>query len=464
MATKTVPSKADFHALVERDPVRFCREVLGFSPWSKQAEILRSVREHKHTAVRAANGVGKTTAAAHAALWFLLAYPDSIVITTAPTWAQVKDAVWKEIHKILYRAPAGLYEPANQTRLDMAPGWYAVGLSTDTAERFAGYHSEHLLLVVDEASGVTEDIYAAAEGFMTADGGRVLLIGNPTQNSGQFHRCFHSERAIWRTIHISAFDSPNFTDEDVPAHVKAALTSRDSVETKRAKFGEDSIEYQVRVLGEFPSSSENQVIDLRAIEAAFAREVVGDHAPVILACDIAEFGDDETVIFERVGNRGRIVRTHYGKSLMETCGAIMECRRDLSDRGMDCTIVVDAVGIGAGVAARLKELGCRVERFGGGDSPADKRLYRNRRSEAWFLTREQLPDLAIEADAQLLADLTSTVYELDSAGRRVVEPKKATKKRLGRSPDRADALLMAFAGGAPMGADFVDSAWLDGDD
>ena len=440
-----------FHALIERDPVKFCREILRFDPWSKQEEILWSVRNNKRTAVRAANGVGKTAAAAHAVLWFLLAYPDSRVITTAPTFEQVKDAVWSEIHRALRKVPAGLYATPFQTRLDLTREWWAVGLSTDRAERFQGHHAEHLLFVADEASGVADDIFAAAEGFQTADGGRVLLIGNPNQNSGQFHRAFHSERALWSCIHISAFDSPNFTDEQVPDHVRRGVTSRSSVDDKRVQFGEDSIEYQVRVLGEFPSSSEDQVIDLREIEAAFARTVEVDRPPVILACDVARYGADETVIAERVGNRARIARSHYGKDLMQTCGAILDCKRDLSRRGMDCRIVIDDAGVGAGVTDRLREQGVRVEAFNGGGAAHDKRLYTNRRSEAWFTFAEQLPDLDIEPDEQLLADLTSPVYELNSAGQRVVEQKKATKKRLKRSPDRADAMLMAFASAPRMG-------------
>lgn len=459
--TTATPTDAERVARVRNaiaaDPVRYCRNILRFDPWSKQAEIIASVFTHNRTAVRSCHGVGKTITAANTALAFLAAYPRSRVITTAPTYTQVRDLLWPEIHRAISRSPSGLYPEPDTTRLTLAKDWFAVGVSTNRPERFQGHHAENLLLIVDEASGVDEQIYEAAEGFRTATGGRLLLIGNPTQTSGQFYRAFHSERSEWNTISISAFDSPNFTGEEVPAHVARNLVSREWVEEKRRMWGEDSPLWQVRVLGEFPTTTDDQVIGLAAVEEAQRREVAPEE-PAVIACDVARYGSDETVIVIRKGNHVRIETAYTGRSLMETAGRILD-----ATRGLDTTfrIVIDDAGLGGGVTDRLREQGYKVDAFNGGSPAHDATLYPNRRSEAWFVFAEHLPSLDLDADPQLAADLVAPRYTLDSMGRRVVEPKDTTKKRLGRSPDRADAILMAYAPLPRMGVSYGPDIWSD---
>lgn len=441
---------------IQRDPVTFCENVLGFHPWSKQREIIESVRDNPRTAVRSCHGSGKTAVAARVVAWYLTAFPESRVVTTAPTFSQVRDLLWSEINAAVGRAPEGLFPPCDSTRLTISRSWFAVGLSTDRPERFQGHHAENLLLVVDEASGVHEDIYEAAEGFLTSPNARVLLIGNPTQTSGTFYRAFHSERHLYNTIHISAWDTPNVTGEEVPEVARKSLVSPDWVEQRKQQWGEGSPLYDVRVLGNFPSESEDQVIGLQQIEDAKAREV-SPSSPVVISCDVARYGSDETVIAVRRGNNVRIHKTYTSRSLMETAGHIVDCARQYNAPGM--RVVIDDVGLGGGVTDRLKEMGVPCEGFNGGSAATEPRLYPNRRSEAWFAFAEQINQVDIDPDEMLGADLVAPKYSLDSSGRRVVEAKDKTKKRLGRSPDRADAVLMAFAPAPRMGASFGDDIW-----
>lgn len=445
---------------IRSDPSRFVERVLGFTPWSTQQRILDSLRDHKRTAVRSCHGSGKTAIAARAVLWFLAAHPNSRVVTTAPTFTQVRDLLWREIAAGVAKAPPGFYGEVNQTRIEVSPSWFAVGLSTRTPEHFQGHHAENLLLVVDEASGVDEHIYEAAEGFLTAPGARVLLIGNPTATSGTFHRAFHSERALYQTFHISAYDTPNLTGESVPAPVAASLVSEEWVEEKRQQWGEDSPMFQVRVMGNFPTEADDQVIGIGQVERARERED-GDEfgTPVVVACDVARYGSDETVIVVRRGNRVRIARAYNGRSLMETAGNIIEVARAEHDDRRPVRVVVDDTGLGGGVTDRLRELGYRAEAFNGGARANEPDLYPNRRSEAWFSFSSQVDNVDLDRDEQLAADLVAPKYALDSAGRRVVEAKDKTKKRLGRSPDRADAVLMAFAPEVRMGASFGPDLW-----
>jgi hypothetical protein len=146
------------------------------------------------------------------------------------------------------------------------------------------------------------------------------------------------------------------------------------------------------------------------------------------------------------GDRLRLAEAYLGRDLMETAGRVARTARSLGSRAFP-QIVVDDDGVGGGVTDRLREQGFAVEAFRGGARPLDPRAYPNARSEAWFRFAERLPELDLDRDDQLAADLVAPRYRLDSQGRRVVEPKYDTKKRLGRSPDRADAALLCLSAG-----------------
>jgi phage terminase large subunit len=433
------------------DPVAYARDVLGFEPWSKQREILESVRDHKRTAVRSSHGTGKTAIAGRVALWFLDCFPGSRVITTAPTWTQVKNLLWREIHVAHYAAgdrrhPVG---KLHDTGLEMAPDWFAVGFSTNEPERFQGHHAEHLLLIVDEASGVSDAIFNAAQGFLTAHGARLLLLGNPTQLAGEFFDAFHSKRAGYERIAISTLDTPAYTAEQVPDVVLRSLPTREWVDEMRRLYGEESPLWSVRVMGEFARQPDDSVMALAALEAAQAREAKPGR-PLVVACDVARFGSDETVIAIRHGDRIRIWWVARGKDTMQTTGWLMQAIDEVkAEEGEYPLVVIDDAGVGGGVTDRLREVArtrgtTKIVAFNGAERAIRRDDFPNRRSEAWFAFAEKLPELDLDADEQLAADLLAPRYRLDSQARRVVEPKAETKKRLGRSPDRADAVLMTL--------------------
>ena len=428
------------------EPVAFCREVLHFEPWSKQAEILESVRDHTRTAVASCHGAGKTAIAARCVLWFLAAFPHSRVVTTAPTWHQVRDLLWREI-RLGYQAADGFIGGEMfDTRLELATDWFALGLSTDRPDRFQGHHAEHLLLVADEASGIEEHIYEAATGFMTSPGARALLIGNPLATSGTFFDAFHSQRGLYSTIRLSAFDTPAFTDERVPNGVKQRLVSRKWVEEHTKMWGEGSPLWQVRIAAEFPSQSDDVVVSLGELEAAQGRELEPG-LPLVLACDVARFGSDQTVLAVRRGNVVRLGKAYGGRDTMQTVGEITRLARDLERQtSVKPILVVDDAGVGGGVTDRLNELGEFVVRdFNAARSATRPADYPNRRSESWFDLADALPLLDLDGDEDLAADLLAPRYAIDSQGRRVVEAKAETKRRLRRSPDRADAVVMALS-------------------
>lgn len=253
-----------------RDPVFKAREVFNFYPWSKQREILWSVRRNRLTAVPSCHGVGKTAIAATAILDFITEGPCRI-ITTAPTWPQVRDLLWAEIAVRHRDSTLPIGGKLDLTRLEYDRDHFAVGLSTDEPENFAGHHSPRILLVVDEASGVHERIYNASKGYLTAksDQTRVLLIGNPTKPAGAFFRACRAG-SPYNVIHMSAFDSPNVTGEAVPRGVAQALTSAQWIEEMAEEHGVDSAEYRIRVLGQFAATLGRTYYNPAHIDAADA--------------------------------------------------------------------------------------------------------------------------------------------------------------------------------------------------
>ena len=249
-------------------PEVFAREVLRVELWEKQKELLRALPLHRRVAVKAGNGLGKGFSAAVAVLWFLHTHEPAIVLTTAPTFRQVRYILWRQIHTLYRRAPDVLMGKLLDTRWELGDARYAMGISADSADQFQGFHSPNMLIVVDEAEGVSDSIYEAIEAVMTSDGSRLLLIGNPTTVSGFFRRAFHEERSIYHCITISALDSPNVKEKRVRF---PGLTTAQWVDERREIWGEKNSLYRARVLGEFPDQDEDTLIRLSDVESASHR-------------------------------------------------------------------------------------------------------------------------------------------------------------------------------------------------
>lgn len=441
-----------------QDPVWMAECVFGAHLWSKQREILTSVWEHERTGVKSCHGSGKTYVAALATMCFLHAFPDSIVVTTAPTWEQVRRLLWKEIgrlHATAIRRGVPLGSRCHTTDCEVDSAWFAVGLSTNDPNRFVGHHAPYILVVIDEGFGVEDWVYEVAETYMTSSGNagtkaRILAIGNPTDRASRLGRAFHSERDAWNLISISAFDTPNLTGEHVPPEVSRMLPSPEWIEDKRRVWGEDSALYQVRVLGEFASSG--GVIPLSVIEAAQGRSLAPEPgAPVILGVDVARSADgDETVIASRADKRIRIERVIRTSDAMEVCGTVMQVAAGYQSLGYSVSCVVDADGLGGPVADRLREMGLQVTDYRASAQARDADRYANRRAETWYTGGEVLRECDLDPDDMLAADLAGPhAGKMTSRGQLTVEPKDATRKRIGRSPDRADAVLMTIAPDPP---------------
>jgi hypothetical protein len=454
MATKPRASAEQFIARSQADPVWWMQTVLGAELWSAQRKITRSVRDNRQTAVRSCHGPGKTFIAAGVALWFLYSFPNSRVVTTATKWSQVKNLLWHEVNQLHSRAKAPLGGTCLQTQLYLPDGRYALGLSTRPGqeESFQGHHAPHILLLYDEASGIPEPVYEAGEGYMTTEGARKLMIGNPTRAEGEFYKAFHSDRDKYSCHHISAFDTPAFTGEPISEELRTRLVSEAWVEERRDRWQGTAL-WDVKVLGEFSKRADDTVFSLGLVEEAQEREVppAAIDREAVVACDVARFGSDETVISTLVGHEVRIRENYQGVDTVVTAAKVKNIHDELRQGRGSARVVVDDSGVGGGVTDILRHNGVSVTAFNAGESAIEDDNYPNARSELWFRGAESIEKVRIPDDEELAADLLSPRYRLDKHGRREVEPKDATKKRLGRSPDKADSVLMLFVPAADSG-------------
>lgn len=455
-------SKRDRRSMRERarlyshNPVGWVTERLRQVVWSKQREIMLSIRDNRRTAVRSAHGVGKSHTASLVAAWWLDTHPpgEAFVVTSAPTFAQVRAILWRYIRRVHRRGK--LAGRVNQTEWHLDDELVAFGRKPADHDEsaFQGIHARYVLVILDEAGGIPEQLWVAADALTTNVDCRILAIGNPDNPASHFRKvCLPGSG--WHVIGISAFDSPNLTGEEVPEEVAQALVGREWVEEKAAEWGVDNPLYKAKVLGEFSEDAPNKVV--RASDVARCRIdpeqklTAEDLLPVELGVDVGG-GGDETVIRERRGQRaGREWRAHTDRP-EKIAPLVLQA---ITESG--ATVVkVDSIGIGFGVIGELRNLAnagkhnAQIIGVNVSEKSSQPDKFKNLRAEIWWeigrgLSERAGWDLSGMANSDTtVAQLLEPLWEVDAQGRIFVEPKDEIKKRLGRSPDNADALLLAF--------------------
>jgi phage terminase large subunit len=437
---------AGHHSNYDCDPIGFVRDVLKEAPWSGQQQIFNAVRDHRHVAVQACFGPGKSWTAARLVCWWLSVWApgDAFAVTTAPTYAQVRAILWREIGRA--HRKGGLPGRVNTSEWWIGPELVGFGRSPQytvqdlSSTALQGIHAPHVLAVIDEAAGVHSSIFQAVEGLCTTPGSRILAIGNPDDPGSEFaKRC-----QTWHRITISAFDTPNLTGEQVPDDVAAHLVSPEWVEERRRDWGEESPLWQSRVLGLFPETAEDALFPLSWVQQAVDRDLKDtDPEPLIVSCDVARYGADKTVIGLRRGPVYRRLGSYPQTAITEVSGRIVQALRE--HRG--ATANVDEVGVGAGVVDSLIEQKVKVRGLNAGSGAHEKDRFVNARAEWYWGLREAFEDglIDIADDPDLISELCSLKYRVDSRGRIAIESKDDARKRGVKSPDNADCLMMAFA-------------------
>lgn len=427
-----------------QNPVDYCKDILGLTLWSKQREIIESVRDNPRTTVRSASAVGKTLTAGCAVLWFMTCFRPSTVLTTGKSFRQVKEQLWREIRTKHSQSKIPIGGEITQTSLTLADDWFAFGFSTDEPDRITGFHNKHILVIVDEASGIPDEVYGAIENPLAAGFTRLLLLGNPTQGVGKFRDSFASPS--YKSFHISAFDTPNITGEGNGAF--SFLVNKEYIEERKLEWGEDSPLYEVYVLGEFPSGETDRLVPFGLAELAINKEIkVDEDAPVAIGVDTARMGDDENVLYVRHG--GKVTKfITWRKALTEhSVEKISRMVKETTEFYNHPPVVNIDEGYNPGIVDGLKRLGLKVNGISFQGKPSDEKIFANIRAEMfWGLAKHfQDGDIQIPGDKILLKQLTDIKKKpLNRLDQIIIESKEEMKQRGLKSPDRADALALAF--------------------
>lgn len=436
------------------NPWLFVTGVLGVLPYGAdnpngdtqlefwQHQALENVARHDRVSIRSGHGVGKTAFISWLVLWFVLTRLDCKIPVAANTQNQLRDVVWPEIKKWWRRLPEPLQRQvevqAERVVLKADPeASFAVArtASKDNTEALAGFHAHFLLFLLEEASGIPDSVIEVAMGALSSPGAKAVAIGNPTRASGFFFDTHNKLRDSWHTMVVSS--------EDVPR-------ARGHIADIIAMYGKGSNKYRVRVLGEFPNADDETVIPLELVLSARGRDVETTKFVPVWGVDIARHGDDRCALAKRRGNTLlEPVMWWSGVDLTVSAGKIRRMWEDcpLDDRPSE--ILIDSIGLGAGVLDMLSEAGLPVRGVNVAETPSASDQYARLRDELWFKGRTWFHgrDVKIANDEALIAELTAPTYDFTSNGKIVVEAKKDMKKRGLRSPDLADAFLLTFAGG-----------------
>ena len=305
-------------------PVEFVEDIIGATPDTEQAKILRSLAVNQMTSVRSGHGVGKSTVEAWAVIWFMITRPFPKIPCTAPTQHQLFDILWAEVSKWLRHNKALSNELIwTKEKLYMKghpEEWFAVARTASVPDALQGFHAEDVLYIIDEASGVSDTIFEPVLGSLSTPGARLLMCGNPTQLSGFFYDSHNKNRKSYATFHIDGRNS--------------SRVSQDFVQTIINMYGENSDVFRVRVAGDFPLQEDDIFIPLSLVEKSVMTEYRQNGLPTLvhIACDVARFGDNKTAIGYKIDEKAVLYKKRQGQDTMKTADDIIILGEDLVRR------------------------------------------------------------------------------------------------------------------------------------
>lgn len=437
-------------------PVEFTEDVIRARPEPEQAKILRSVATNPMTTVRSGHGVGKSAVEAWAVIWFICTHPFPKIPCTAPTQHQLFDILWAEVSKWIRNnktlANELVWTKEKVYMRGYPEEWFAVARTASKPDALQGFHAEHVLYIIDEASGVDDTIFEPVLGALSTPGARLLMCGNPTQLSGFFYDSHNKNRASYSAFHIDGRNS--------------SRVSQDFIDTIIRMYGEDSDVFRVRVAGEFPLQEDDIFIPISLVERSIQTEYKPHGAPatVHIGCDVARFGDDKTVIGYKVDEKVTFYKKRQGQDTMRTADDIILLGEQLVQRYRltdPIPIKIDDGGVGGGVVDRLRQVQRNdPERFWWMDIIPVKfgqrikhKYYHDTTTYMMAVVKSLLQpyddegnkkpvELILPDDDDMVAQISGRKYTLTEASKIRIESKDAVKKRGQPSPDEADCVLL----------------------
>lgn len=394
-------------------------------------------------AVASGHGIGKSAGTAMLVVWLMATRPHSKGVVTANTANQLETKTFAEIKKWLKRSLVSdmfVIKAMSIESKESPESWRldAITCKEENSESFAGQHSasSSSYYIFDEASAVPDIIWEVAEGGLTDGEPFMFVFGNPTRNTGRFRECFGKRSRRWKTKQI----------DSRTVHI----TNKKEIAEWAKEYGEDSDFFRVRVMGVFPNASSDQFIPLSLVEDASKRDIFNNRATAaILGVDVARFGDDDSIIYTRIGRGYLPIKRFHGLSVTDLATKVKTAFAEVTKLGFSrdrVYINVDEGGVGGGVKDILKDDGYPVVGIQFGGAADEPERYDRKRDEIWGRAKAFLMDGgSIPNDLSLIEDLTSPEYEIVRQGQIKIESKKDMKKRGLRSPDAADGFCLTFA-------------------
>lgn len=437
----------------EHDWPGLVRNVLEAEPDPKQEEVLIAVQNgERRVSIRSGHGVGKTALESWIAVCALLTCPLVKIVITAPSGPQLYDALFSEIKMWLKKTPEvlqGLFTiGADRIEATAAPELVFLSARTsraETPEAMQGVHAEggRVILMADEASGIPEAVYEAGAGSMSGENCTTILAGNPTRRAGFFYDTHNILKSMWHTVHISCIDTPR--------------VSRDFISDMAARYGELSNAYRVRVLGEFPLSEDDTYISAELVEAAQMRDITQDTTvKPIWGVDVARFGNDDSVLVKRRGwgvwEKPKLYRKY---NTMQLVGAIKHEFDTAPEADKPSVIMIDVIGIGAGVVDRCVEMELPVRGINVAEAPAfdPNGQYYRLRDELWAKAKTWVETRSCHlVPSTSWLELSTPRFKFMSNGQLKIESKDEMKGRRVASPNTADAFNLTLASDAGLAA------------
>ena len=424
-------------------PIEFAIDVIDFSPDKNQQRIFDAIKTDKRISVKSGSGIGKTASLAVIVLWYLFTRYDAKIILTSPTMTQLYTVLFKELIKWKTSTILDHYFGHTKTTIynKMTPAsHFVIAKTSSTPESISGDHAVNMMIIIDEASGVSNDILDVLNATVSSDTNKLIMISNPTRTEGTFYDSFNSMKKYWTNITVNAENSERVSDENIKYIAE--------------KYGKESPVYKVRVLGEFPEGSENSIIKRKLIIDSIKNDHIAFKTAVIYGYDVAKgTGGDSTVIYRDTGSSPILMKKSDSISIMESVGLIINDIK--KQKGKEIIVMVDSSGLGAGAVDRLEEviseqeIEANIYEVNHGSPVVFKpRYYGNQIGEMFFMLKDLLQEKKIKVpnDNDLIEDLSGREIAFTSGGKIIAEKKDIFKKRIGRSPDLGDAFLLCIYG------------------
>jgi len=458
--TKEPLPKQDIQGVLEQlqnmyywDPVLFSQVILNVVPDDQQAEILRTVYEGKRTSVRSGRGTGKTWIAAMLVWHFLITRPHSNIYLAGPSSTALSSTLWKSIkamHNNMNPLFKEMFDVQNNSikHKEHPLTWFCVVRSArkENPDSMAGAHAEHMLYIIDEASGVDDAILGVISKSLTEEDNRLLLISNPRRVTGYYFETFHDphKRKIFSLKHMSC-------------HKSAHITAKDLQELIDDCGGEGTDQYMIEVMGEFPLKEERTIIAKENIQRAkeYTLDSIFDQdltdipeseiEPIIWGLDMAA-GNDRSVLVKRQENKVfDDIKKWKFRDTMKVVAKVKEEYDNTDDKLKPTRINVDSIGVGKGAYDRMRELKLPVIAAIASNKAVHKKYNFNQKAEWWKQASEWFKgDVDIPDDGDLILELSAMHNVPDASGRFKCESKEQYIKRFKHSPDTGDAFAMTF--------------------